>query len=72
MARNGKTVDPSAQRDALILEIVPHGFFTETLETRNRDQPDFHEVAVWVMRDALEEAFEANWEALHWSPPMRG
>jgi hypothetical protein len=50
----------TAQRDALILEIAKRQFFVETLETRQRDSLDFHDVAVWAMRAALEEAFEAE------------
>tara|TARA_R110002049_G_scaffold257436_1_gene432875 strand:+ start:157 stop:366 length:210 start_codon:yes stop_codon:yes gene_type:complete len=46
--------------EALILEIATRHFFVETLETRNRDRLDFHDVAVWAMRAALEEAFEAG------------
>jgi hypothetical protein len=52
--------DPNAQRDALILEIAQRQFRLETLETRNRDRLDFHDVAVWAIRAALEEAFEAG------------
>ena len=59
MARR-KTTDPAAQRDALIFEIAQRHLFLETLETRNRDRLDFHDVAVWAIRDALEEAFEAG------------
>ena len=51
---------PSAQRDAVILEIAQRLFRLETLETRNRDRLDFHDVAVWALRAALEEAFEAG------------
>ena len=51
---------PSAQRDAVILEIAQRQFRLETLETRNRDRLDFHDVAVWALRAALEEAFEAG------------
>lgn len=50
----------TAQRDALILEIAKRQFFLETLETRDRDRLDFHDVAVWSIRTALEEAFEAG------------
>ena len=49
-----------AQRDALILAIAKRQFFIETLETRERDSLDFHDVAVWSIRAALEEAFEAG------------
>jgi len=51
---------PNAQRDAVILEIAQRQFHLETLETRNRDRLDFHDVAVWAIRAALEEAFEAG------------
>ena len=46
--------------DALILEIATRHFFVETLETRNSDQLDFHDVAVWAMRAALEDASETG------------
>ena len=59
MRRCTKT-DPNAQRDALILEIAQRQFRLETLETRNWDRLDFHDVAVWAIRAALEEAFEAG------------
>ena len=59
MPRRTKT-DPTAQRDALILEIAQRQFRIETLETRNWDRLDFHDVAVWALRAALEEAYEAG------------
>jgi hypothetical protein len=59
MPRRTKT-DPTAARDALILEIAQRQFRLETLETRNWDRLDFHDVAVWAIRAALEEAFEAG------------
>ncbi len=52
--------DPATGRDALILEIAKRRFFLETLETRNSDSLDFQDVAVWAIRDALEEAYEAG------------
>ena len=55
-----RKTDPTARRDALILEIAQRRFFLETLETRNADCLDFHDVAVWAIRDALTEAFEAG------------
>jgi len=45
---------------ALILDIATRHFFVETLETRNRDRLDFHDVAVWAMHAALSEAYEAG------------
>ncbi|WP_299365175.1 hypothetical protein [uncultured Paracoccus sp.] len=52
--------DPATAPDALILEIAQRHFFLETLETRNSDRLDFHDVAAWAIRDALEEAYEAG------------
>ena len=52
-----RKTDPAAARDALILEIAQRRFF---LETRNSDRLDFHDVAVWAIRDALAEAYEAG------------
>lgn len=50
-----------APSEALLLEIAAKHFHgIETLETRNRDRLDFHDVAVWSIRAALEEAFEAG------------
>lgn len=54
-----QTLIPAAPA-SLILEIAARHFFIETLETRNRDRLDFHDVAVWAMRTALEDAFEAG------------
>ena len=31
-----------------------------TLETRGRDQLDFHDISVWQIRQALEQAYEAG------------
>jgi len=59
MARR-KPTDPNAARDAQLLEIAQRQFRIETLETRNWDRLDFHDVAVWAIRAALEEAFEAG------------
>lgn len=46
--------------EALLMEIATKHFFLETLETRNSDSLDFHEVAVWSIRAALEAAFAAG------------
>jgi len=55
-----KATNPTDQRDAQLLEIAQRQFRIETLETRNWDRLDFHDVAVWAIRAALEEAFEAG------------
>ena len=47
--------------DQLFLEIAKrHMPSVETLETRNRDALDFHDVAVWSIRQALAEAYAAG------------
>ena len=52
------TVAPS---EALLLEIATKHFHSiETLETQNSDRLDFHDVAVWAIRAALEGAYEAG------------
>jgi hypothetical protein len=60
MARARKPADLNAARDAQLLDIAQRQFRIETLETRNWDRLDFHDVAVWAIRAALEEAFEAG------------
>ena len=39
-----------------------HFYSVETLETRNSDSLDFHNVAVWAIKEALEDAFIAGME----------
>ena len=39
-------------------QIAAKFFYTETLETRNSDSLDFHEVSVWGIADALKAAYE--------------
>ena len=47
--------------EALLLGIaLKHFPNIETLETRNSDGLDFHDVAVWAIRDALAAAYEAG------------
>lgn len=54
----GPTKGPS---EALLLEIAAKHFHSiETLETQNSDRLDFHDVAVWAIRAALEAAFAAG------------
>jgi hypothetical protein len=49
-----------ARSEALLLEIAVKHFHIETLETRDSDGLDFHDVAVWSIRAALEAAFAAG------------
>lgn len=46
--------------DATIQRIAQNTLGIETLETRNSDQLDFHDISVWMLRAALEEAFQSG------------
>ena len=52
-----KTLDQQLQQIAL------DHLFIETLETRNSDRMDFHEVSVWGVKSALMAAYEAGRQA---------
>ena len=52
-----KTLDQQMQQIAL------DHLFIETLETRNSDRMDFHEVSVWGVKSALMAAYEAGRQA---------
>ena len=52
-----QTIDQQMQQIAL------DHLFIETLETRNSDRMDFHEVSVWGVRSALMAAYEAGRQA---------
>ena len=45
--------------DTLIADLARRYFGAETLETQNTGD-DFHEVAVWSIKSALQAAFEAG------------
>jgi hypothetical protein len=60
-AMTAQTAPAKAPSEALLLEIATKHFHTiETLETQNSDRLDFHDVAVWAIRAALEAAYEAG------------
>lgn len=48
------------ERDRIIREIAARVLDIETLETRNRDSLDFHDLAIWTIKEALEVAYEAG------------
>ena len=48
--------------EQLLTQIAHSKLGIETLETRKSDGLDFHDVAVWCLRDALEAAFNAGVE----------
>jgi hypothetical protein len=55
-------------RDNTINRIAREVLDLETLETRKMDSLDFHDLAVWSIKDALERAYEAGRKA---APPTR-
>ena len=46
--------------DETLADIARRVLNMPTLETRNSDGLDFHDVAVWQVREALEEAWRAG------------
>jgi hypothetical protein len=60
-AMTDKIAHSKIPSEALLLEIATKHFHSiETLETRNSDRLDFHDVAVWAIRSALTEAYAAG------------
>ena len=53
------TMDNQA-RDQQLQTIATDHLFIETLEMRNSDRLDFHDVSVWAVKAALQAAFEAG------------
>ena len=60
---DAKTLDQLFQRIAL------DHLFVETLETRNSDRLDFHEVSVLGIKTALQAAFDAGRQAASTNQP---
>ena len=50
--------------NALFTEIAQEELFVETLERRWSDNLDFHDVAVWGIKKALERAYEAGQQSV--------
>ncbi len=50
----------SQTRDNKLNTIAREALGLETLETRGRDSLDFHDTAVWCVKEALERAYEAG------------
>ncbi len=61
-----KHINPSAPRIAPptreqeIADIARRILRIETLETRNSDSLDFHELAIWTIQEALDAAYKAG------------
>ena len=50
------------QIDTILTLIAQKHLGIDTLQTRHADSLDFHDTAVWCLRDALEAAFKAGIE----------
>ena len=50
------------QIDTILTLIAQKHLGIDTLQTRHADSLDFHDTAVWCIRDALEAAFKAGIE----------
>ena len=50
-------------RDQALTEIATQILDLETLDTRKRDRLDFHELAVWQIKKALDAAYAAGQKA---------
>ena len=48
--------------ETLLTQIAQTHLGIQTLETRNTDSLDFHDVAVWSLREALAAAYKAGAE----------
>ncbi len=45
-------------------KIAKEVLFLETLETRNADHLDFKDLAVWTIKEALEQAYKAGQQSV--------
>ena len=54
------TAKTTQQRDQLLAQIALDHLFIETLQTRNSDRLDFHDVSVWAVQSALVAAYQAG------------
>ena len=55
----------------LLAQIAKEHLFIETLETQHSDRLDFHDVAVWSIRNSLAEAYAAGMAAAKRSKKRR-
>jgi len=55
-----KTARETTAATRAILAGIAAGAGIETLETRRSDSLDFHDLAVWTLREMLEKAYEAG------------
>ena len=57
--QGGMEVKDERSTEQIIQKIATDHLFIDTLETRNADSLDFHEVSVWGIKSALQAAFDA-------------
>nr|WP_260619456.1 hypothetical protein [Streptococcus suis] len=57
---NSVTKRQQEKLNALLTEIAKEELLVETLEKRWSDNLDFYDVSVWVIKRALERAYEAG------------
>jgi len=50
-------------QELVVEDIAKRHLLVDTLETRNSDSQDFYEVAVWCLKAALLEAYQAGMNA---------
>jgi hypothetical protein len=64
MKNTEKKTSPGKQ-DAAVRKIACDVLGIEILDTRKSDGLDFHDLAVWQIRKALDAAYEAGRKAAH-------
>jgi len=62
MTDKHQQIRAAMSKDEWVDEISKHTLEIPTLESRNVDRLDFHELSVWAIRRALEQAYEAGFE----------
>lgn len=48
------------KKEIILEQIAKEVMEIETLETRNSDSLDFHDISVWSLKEMLEKAYEAG------------
>ena len=55
--------EATIRAESEVLDIAAGEVGLQTMQTRNSDEKDFHELAIWQIRDALFAAYRAGFEA---------
>lgn len=61
--RPATAAKPTRAPEEVLERIARQSLNIETLKTRNSDSLDFHDVAVWGLKEALEAAYQAGLSA---------